>query len=136
MFPSHDRGVASDKIPGIKGLGAKKLAKLFPELGERPVTLEEIIELSIDKHKEHVIYSRVVFDADILRRTYKIMDLHNPMMDDLEKNFLEELEASDLPVLNSEAFLRLYAEDGLRHLIKNVDYWIQNTFKDLISYNK
>ena len=129
-------GDASDKIPGIKGLGAKKLAKLFPELGERPITLEEIIELSIDKHKEHVIYSRVVFDADILRRTYKIMDLHNPMMDDLEKTFLEELEASDLPVLNSDLFLRLYAEDGLRHLIKNVDYWIQNTFKDLISYNK
>jgi len=129
-------GDASDKIPGIKGLGAKKLAKLFPELGERPITLEEIIELSIDKHKEHVIYSRVVFDADILRRTYKIMDLHNPMMDDLEKTFLKELEASDLPVLNSEVFLRLYAEDGLRHLIKNVDYWIQNTFKDLISYNK
>jgi DNA polymerase I len=129
-------GDASDKIPGIKGLGAKKLAKLFPELGERPITLEEIIELSIDKHKEHVIYSRVVFDADILRRTYKIMDLHNPMMDDLEKEYLEELEASDLPVLNSEVFLRLYAEDGLRHLIKNVDYWIQNTFKDLISYNK
>lgn len=129
-------GDASDKIPGIKGLGAKKLAKLFPELGERPITLEEIIELSIDKHKEHVIYSRVVFDADILRRTYKIMDLHNPMMDDLEKEYLEELEASDLPVLNSETFLRLYAEDGLRHLIKNVDYWIQNTFKDLISYNK
>lgn len=129
-------GDASDKIPGIKGLGAKKLAKLFPELGERPITLEEIIELSIDKHKEHVIYSRVVFDADILRRTYKIMDLHNPMMDDLEKTFLKELEASDLPVLNSDLFLRLYAEDGLRHLIKNVDYWIQNTFKDLISYNK
>ena len=102
-------GDASDKIPGIKGLGAKKLAKLFPELGERPITLEEIIELSIDKHKEHVIYSRVVFDADILRRTYKIMDLHNPMMDDLEKEYLKELEASDLPVLNSEVFLRLYA---------------------------
>lgn len=129
-------GDASDKIPGIKGLGEKKLAKLFPELGERPITLEEIIELSIDKHKEHVIYSRVVFDADILRRTYKIMDLHNPMMDDLEKEYLKELEASNLPVLNTEVFLRLYSEDGLRHLIKNVDYWIQNTFKDLISYNK
>ena len=129
-------GDASDKIPGIKGLGAKKLAKLFPELGQRPITLEEVIDLAIDKHTEHVIYSRVVFDADILRRTYKIMDLHNPMMDDLEKEYLRELEASDLPVLNSELFLRLYAEDGLRHLIKNVDYWIQNTFKDLISYNK
>ena len=64
------------------------------------------------------------------------MDLHNPMMDDLEKEFIRELESSEIPVLNSDVFLRLYSEDGLRHLIKNVDYWIQNTFKDLISYNK
>jgi 5'-3' exonuclease len=28
-------GDASDKIPGIKGLGIKKLHKLFPELNER-----------------------------------------------------------------------------------------------------
>jgi len=33
-------------------------------------------------------------------------------------------------------FLKYYHEDGLKHLIKNIDYWIQNTFKDLISYNK
>lgn len=129
-------GDASDKVPGIKGLGAKKLEKLFPELRERVVTLEDIIEISAQKHKEHLIYSRVVFDADILRRTYKIMDLHNPMMDDLEKEYLNELEASKVPVVNTEVFLRLYGEDGLRHLIKNVDYWIVNTFKDLISYNK
>ena len=129
-------GDASDKVPGIKGLGEKKLAKLFPELRERIVTLEDIIEISAEKHKENLIYSRVVFDADILRRTYKIMDLHNPMMDDLEKEYLNELEASDVPVTNSEVFLKLYGEDGLRHLIKNVDYWIVNTFKDLISYNK
>ena len=129
-------GDASDKIPGVKGLGEKKLKKLFPELGERIVTLEDIIESSIEKYKEHTISSRVGLDAEILRRTYKIMDLHNPMMDDLEKEYLRDLEASDFPVLNSDLFLRLYSEDGLRHLIKNVDYWIQNTFKDLISYNK
>ena len=129
-------GDASDKIPGIKGLGQKKLQKLFPELGEKIVTLEEVIESAAERHKDHVIYSRVVFDADILRRTYKIMDLHNPMIDEMEKEYLRELEASKLPVVNTELFLRLYSEDGLRHLIKNVDYWIANTFKDLISYNK
>ena len=129
-------GDASDKVPGVKGLGEKKLHKLFPELKERILTLEDIIEISGKKHKDHLIYSRVVLNADILRRSYKIMDLHNPMMDGLEKEFIRELESSETPVLNSDVFLRLYGEDGLRHLIKNVDYWIQNTFKNLISYNK
>lgn len=129
-------GDSSDKVPGIRGLGEKKLHKLFPELGERIITLDEIIEISAEKHKEHVIYSKVVFQEKSLRNTYKVMDLHNPMMDDLEKQYIIDLEASETPVLNREVFLRLYSEDGLRHLIKNVDYWIGNTFKELISYNK
>ena len=128
-------GDASDKVPGIKGLGDKKLSKLFPELGERIITLDEIIELSAQKHKENIIYSRVVFEENNLRKTTKIMDLHNPMMDDLEKKFIEDLISKNSPVLNVETFLRLYQEDGLRHLIKNPEFWINNQFRTLNSYN-
>jgi DNA polymerase-1 len=128
-------GDASDKVPGIKGLGAKKLSKLFPELGERVITLDEIIELSAQKHKENIIYSRIVFEENNLKKTTKIMDLHNPMMDDLEKKFIEDLISKNSPVLNVETFLRLYQEDGLRHLIKNPEFWINNQFRTLNSYN-
>jgi len=128
-------GDASDKVPGIKGLGDKKLSKLFPELGERIITLDEIIELSAQKHKENIIYSRVVFEENNLRKTTMIMDLHNPMMDDLEKKFIEDLISKNSPVLNVETFLRLYQEDGLRHLIKNPEFWINNQFRTLNSYN-
>jgi 5'-3' exonuclease len=128
-------GDASDKVPGIKGLGAKKLSKLFPELGERIITLDEIIELSAQKHKENIIYSRIVFEENNLKKTTKIMDLHNPMMDDLEKKFIEDLISKNSPVLNVETFLRLYQEDGLRHLIKNPEFWINNQFRTLNSYN-
>lgn len=125
-------GDQSDKIPGVKGLGPKKLHKLFPELSQRVITLDEIIDIAAEKHEDHLIYSRIVFDADILQNTYKVMDLHNPMMDEVEKHYLRDLEASDLPLLREDLFLRLYAEDGLRHLIKNVEYWTKNTFKNLI----
>ena len=129
-------GDNSDKVPGVKGLGAKKIGKLFPELLERPITFDEIIEISAAKHKENIIYSRVVFDQANLEKNFTIMNLHNPMIDDLEKNYLDQLIIQDVPKLNVSKFLQFYAEDGLRHLIKNVDYWINNTFKELNSYNK
>ena len=127
-------GDASDKVPGIKGLGVKKLMKFFPELNERILTLDDLIEISTRKYKEHVIYSRVVFEEKNLRKNYKIMDLHNPMMDDLEKEYVEGLIEIDPPVLNPKPFLKFYQEDGLRHLIKNVDFWITNQWKILNSF--
>jgi hypothetical protein len=56
-------------------------------------------------------------------------------MDDLEKKFIEDLISKNSPVLNVETFLRLYQEDGLRHLIKNPEFWINNQFRTLNSYN-
>jgi len=127
-------GDASDKVPGIKGLGEKKLHKLFPELNERKLTLDDIIEISAEKHKEHVIYSRVVFEEKNLRKNYQIMDLHNPMVDKLEKEYLESLIEENPPLINAEAFLKFYQEDGLRHLIKNPEFWVNNQFRTLNSF--
>jgi hypothetical protein len=45
-------------------------------------------------------------------------------------NFAEEENIA----LNSKAFLRLYHDDGLGHLIKNVDFWIKDTFEVLNSF--
>ena len=127
-------GDSSDKVPGIKGLGAKKLEKLFPELGQRPLTLDDIIEISAEKYKEHVIYSRVVFEEDNLRKNHKIMNLHNPMINEVEENYLSSLIEKNPPVLNPKPFLRFYQEDGLRHLIKNPEFWLNNQFRTLNSF--
>ena len=82
------------------------------------------------------IYSRIVFDEESIRKNYKIMNLHNPMMDDLEKNYVEDLIDQPVPLANAKTFLRFYQEDGLRHLIKNVDFWINNQFRTLNSFGK
>jgi len=127
-------GDASDKVPGIKGLGAKKLHKFFPELNERVLTLDELIEIAAGKYKEHVIYSRVVFEEKNLKKNYQIMNLHNPMMDTLEKDYVEGLIESNPPLLNPIPFLKFYQEDGLRHLIKNPEFWVNNQFRTLNSF--
>ena len=129
-------GDASDKVAGVKGLGEKKLMKLFPELSQRILTLQDILDISEVKLKENIIYARVLDMQDQLEKNYRIMNLRNPMLDDIEREFLDAIIEYPLPELDNMKFLKYYHEDGLKHLIKNIDYWIQNTFKDLISYNK
>jgi DNA polymerase-1 len=129
-------GDASDKVAGVKGLGEKKLMKLFPELSQRILTLQDILNISEAKLKENIIYARVLDMQDQLEKNYRIMNLHNPMLDDIEREFLDAIIEYPLPELDNMKFLKYYHEDGLKHLIKNIDYWIPNTFKDLISYNK
>jgi DNA polymerase I len=125
-------GDASDALPGIKGLGAGKLFKLFPELSTQPVTFEDILEISERNIKEHVIYARVLHDIELLENKYKIMDLSNPMMTDQDKIDVDTLINETQLEFHPEAFVEMYHEDQLGGLIKNVEYWIQDTFKDLL----
>jgi len=63
-------GDQSDKVAGVKGLGEKGLLKKFPELAERILTFQDIIEISAQKHKEHVVYSRIVFEMERLENNW------------------------------------------------------------------
>jgi DNA polymerase-1 len=129
-------GDQSDKVAGVKGLGEKGLLKKFPELAERVLTFQDIIEISAQKHKEHVVYSRVVFEMERLENNYRIMDLGNPLMDDLEKEYIEDVVEESTPTLNTQAFLLLYNEDGIGHMIKNPEFTINDTYKVLNSFTK
>ena len=127
-------GDASDKVPGIKGLGEKGLFKRFPELATQELTLNDIFDISARKHKEHVVYSRIVLDRKRLENSYKIMDLSIPMIDDREKQFLDDLIREDLPELNSELFIQLYNEDKLGGMIRNLENWVKDNFEHFKGY--
>ena len=129
-------GDNSDKIPGIKGLGEKGLFKKFPELKNQILSLDDVFNICEEKYKDHIIYSRIIFERNNMLKNYKLMDLSNPLVDDEEKEIIEDLITMPLPALNMEAFVRLYNEDGLNHLFKDTSWWLRNTFKVLNSFNK
>ena len=60
------------------------------------------------------------------------MDLSNPMLTDMDKakidNFVENLPLNYSP----ETFLKMYREDQLDGMIRNIDIWIKDTFKELL----
>ena len=127
-------GDNSDKIPGVKGLGDKGLLKKFPELAERVLSLDDIFSIAEQKYKDHIVYSRIAFERNRLEQNYRIMNLKKPLLDDGDKEFLEEFAKEENIVLDSDTFLRFYNDDGLGHIIKNVEFWIKDTFKVLNSF--
>jgi 5'-3' exonuclease len=68
-------GDNSDCIKGVKRLGEDTLLKHFPEIKDRPVTLQEIIDRSIELQSERVTNKQKplqIFD-NIIIRNYKIV---------------------------------------------------------------
>ena len=56
-------GDTSDKIKGVKGLGTKKIPKLFPELSLEPQTLDDIFKKCEEQYKDNIIYSRIILNS-------------------------------------------------------------------------
>jgi DNA polymerase-1 len=125
-------GDNSDSVQGIKGLGPKKLLKLFPELTEQVISFEDLLNIAEAKLKEHIVYARILHDIEGLENKYKVMDLSNPMLTDMDKMKIDKL-AETLPLYYlPETFLEMYHEDQLGGIIKNIDIWIKDVFKNLL----
>jgi hypothetical protein len=60
------------------------------------------------------------------------MDLSNPMMTDEDKIFVDEFANNTQLEFHPEAFLEMYEEDQIGGLIRNPEYWLKDTFTDLL----
>jgi 5'-3' exonuclease len=127
-------GDSSDNISGVKGLGPKQLIKKFPQLLENEISLSNIFEISEDKLTEHILYARILSEKDKLESNYKLMDLHNPFLDEKEKDTIHSLIDNYDKKLNIPQFVKMYEEDGLRNIITNPVYWLQDIFKILKNF--
>ena len=124
-------GDNSDKVKGVKGLGEKKLRKLFPELSERDLSLDDIYNICESKFKENVIYARVIQHIDELEKNYKIMDLSNPMLDENDKKYLTQVVKTNDYHYLPDQFVAFYNEDKLGGMIRNVEFWVKDVFESL-----
>ena len=127
-------GDNSDNIKGIKGLGAKGIFKKFPELKTKPLTLDDIFDISARKFKEHVVYSRIIQDKARIETNYKVMDLSVPMIDQKGIEHIDDLISEDLPEFNPDMFISFYNEDKLGGMIRNLETWLKDIFLHFKGY--
>ena len=122
-------GDNSDKVKGVKGLGEKKLYKLFPELSEKDMSLDDIYSICEEKFRENVIYARVIQHIEELEKNYKIMDLSNPMLDENDKKYLTQVVKTNEYNYLPDQFVAFYNEDKLGVRIRNVEFWVKDVFE-------
>ena len=125
-------GDSSDKIAGIKGLGPKTLFKRFPELLGDELSLDDILDISENKLKNHVIYARVLHEVGELEKKHKVMDLKNPMLNKYDELFIEDFVKNTPLNYYPDQFVNMYNKDKLGGLIRNVEIWVKDVFQDLL----
>ena len=124
-------GDNSDKVAGIKGLGPKKLYKLFPELSKRDLTLDDIYLICESRYKENIIYARILQNFSSIETNYKIMDLSKPMIDKNDEKYLDSVVKSKDILYLPDQFVSMYNTDQLGGIIRNVEYWVKECFESL-----
>ena len=127
-------GDNSDNLPGIDGLGPKKVIKMFPELAsDTPTTLKEILDKANSKIGEHDLYARIVERKHQLEVNSKLMNLQTmPIseenIDIIQRSFKAPYE------LNPHAFMTMYLGDKLGESIPNTPNWLNTVFGPLNAF--
>ena len=128
-------GDKSDNLPGVKGLGPKKLIKYFPEItGKKLFTLYEAYQKATDKIKEHGIYGNVHLFKEQLEINYELMCLENIQLLEHDQKELDELIDSPPYNLNKKRFFEMYEKDLLGRGIPNTEFWLAEVFSYLQKY--
>jgi 5'-3' exonuclease len=121
-------GDNSDNINGVAGLGEDTLIKYFPELINKKVMVNDIIQKSILINEERVknkknrlkVLDKIVESKQIFIRNKKIMDLSHPFINTQVKEEYKQLYYSlDPSDRGSKNLMKLMHEDGfLNHFYK------------------
>ena len=130
-------GDKSDNIDGIQGLGEKTLVKLFPQLQEKPCTIEEILDYArnIPQDKPSKTLTNLltgktkstILGEEFYTTNKKIVDLTNPLITADGKELVEQIltDTIDPTDRGYKNLMRMMMEDGLfKYLPKNDEAWV------------
>jgi DNA polymerase-1 len=122
-------GDRSDNIKGIKGLGDKKIPKLFPFLTESIAEpLEKIFEYAEDNINGDSNYQTVINKRDRLELNYKLMQLGDVDISEHTKRKISRLFDEEVESMNKMRFVKLFNRDKLYAAFQNYNKWLMETF--------
>jgi len=130
-------GDKSDNIDGIEGLGEKTLIKYFPQVQEKPCTIEELLDIArnIPQKKPIKTLSNIltgktkstILGEEFYNTNKKIVDLSNPLITDDGKTLVEQIYTDTMDPTNRgyKNLMRMMMEDGLfKYLPKDDEAWV------------
>jgi DNA polymerase-1 len=130
-------GDKSDNIDGIEGLGEKTLIKYFPQVQEKPCTIEELLDIArnIPQKKPIKTLSNIltgktkstILGEEFYNTNKQIVDLSNPLITDDGKTLVEQIyrDSIDPTDRGYKNLMRMMMEDGLfKYLPKDDEAWV------------
>ena len=129
-------GDNSDGLKGVKGLGIKTIMSEFPDLITKPnLKLQYIFDICDKNLERKKIFAKIIHEWDKVETNYTLMNLHESVLDNREKNTILDIIKSDIPDLQAGAFLHLLDSDRIEGITKNTEGWLEN-FRGLTVFKK
>jgi len=122
-------GDNSDNLQGVKGLGIKTILSEFPKLITELSSLDYVYDVcanQMEEKKVKKIFPKIIHDWDRVETNFKLMDLHDTALDDNEKVHILNVIKSEIPDLQTGAFLHLLDQDKIEGITKNTEGWLEN----------
>ena len=130
-------GDKSDNIEGIEGLGEKTLLKFFPDLQEKPCTMEELLYIARNNEQkkkpkalENILTGKTksgILGEDFYNTNKKIVDLHAPLITEEGVELVTQIHTDTIDPTDRgyKNLMRMMMEDGLfKYLPKNDEAWV------------
>ena len=130
-------GDKSDNIEGIEGLGEKTLLKFFPDLQEKPCTMEELLYIARNNEQkkkpkalENILTGKTksgILGENFYNTNKKIVDLHTPLITEEGVELVKQIQTDTIDPTDRgyKNLMRMMMEDGLfKYLPKNDEAWV------------
>ena len=130
-------GDISDNIPGLTGVGLKRVIQAFPFLAEETETQLQHIYNYSENYKsvgKYKIYEQVFMNKLLLDRNYELMQLHDTQIQSFTQLRVEEIINKPIQKLDKIGFSKLITEDKMWNNIPSYHTWLQECFGKLNSF--
>ena len=126
-------GDPSDNVPGIKGLGFKTVAKIYPFLGtEHEALLQDVLNYAAAHIDESIIHKRVVEQQDD-KRNWKLVFLDGSMLSSTQATSIEHVMNTFRPHSNRMELVKLLVREGIGDFDVESFFYSFNCIADLAS---
>jgi len=123
-------GDNSDNLPGVKGLGIKTILSEWKSFTWDPLaSLQNVwdhCETQLDSKKPKKIFAKIIHEWQKVLTNFELMDLNQSSLDEREISIVEEVISSEIPKLQTGAFLHLLDQDKIEGITKNTEGWLEN----------
>ena len=106
-----DRG---DNVPGVKGVGFKTVAKLFPILGlEDDIILSDVFDYAHTHLDESRLYKRIIDHRDEVERNWRLVFLNGNMVPANQQALTKQRIADFVPHMDKRGMIKLLVKEGI-----------------------